>query len=536
MTTKTKSQVIAADVQALMRARNPLLWIVTREEARAESYLMEAAAAAGYIPRTWDVAAGVCALDGTPQSSIGDKDPGATLEAIRQRAMRNNEPDNRGAWIMRDLPVWLTGAPGASTCRQVRNLARLLPGVAAPSAQSLIVITPSTDIPPELAGHATVIDWPLPDREEIAEILTAAIDVLPEDEREGAVNGERDAAIDAAVGLTGEEAAACYARSLVLTRRIDVAMVAQEKKRAIARERVLEWFDPIPGGLDAIGGLENVKEWLVERTSAYSPKARAYGLPAPKGMLIVGHAGTGKSLTAKSVGTAWTCPVVRLDLGALQSKFVGESQGNIRKALAQIEAIGKCVVWIDEIEKALQGATSGSADGGVSADALGTLLTWMQERAGDAFVIATANDVSTLPPELLRKGRFDEVWFVDLPHEEERVAIVEAAMRQHKRGGALTVRELREIAVATESFTGAEIAAIIPDALYTAFADDAREVTVRDILAAASKVVPLSRTAKEKIDSLRQWASSRARTASKPADVKVKSGSLGVPRGRRVDL
>jgi hypothetical protein len=378
----TKSQAIAADISALLRARNSLLWVATREEARVERYLIEAASAAGYVSRTWDVAQGVVDIAGEPER-IGSADP-----------------EREGA-------------------------------------QAIILLTTSTNIPAELTGHATVIEWPLPDRAEIAAILEVAIDALPGELKGSATpNGQRDAAIDAAVGLAGEEAAACYARSLVQLRRIDPATVAQEKRRVIARERVLEWFDPLPGGLDAVGGLENLKAWLESRRLAYSPRARAYGLPAPKGALLVGVPGCGKSLTAKAVATAWGVPLLRVDLGALKSKFGGESEGNLRKAFRVIEAIGRCVVWVDEIEKALQGATSGSADGGVSADALGAILSWMQERPGEAFIISTCNDIEGLPPELLRKGRFDDIWFVDLPSEQERRLVLTATLRSYGRAAA----------------------------------------------------------------------------------------------------
>lgn len=513
MTTETitKSQEIAADVAALLRARNPLLWVVTREEARVERYLIEAAAAAAYVPRTWDVGQGVANIAGQIEQ-IGSPDPGETLVAIRDRAANARD---RGVWIMRDLPAWISGPAGAATQRQLRNLARSLPGTPRDGAQAMIVLTPSSEIPPELAGHATVIEWPLPDRAEIAAILDAAIDALPDDMKATAApNGTRDAAIDAAVGLNGEEAAACYARSLVQLRKIDPATVAKEKRRVVAREKVLEWHDPIPDGLESVGGLDNLKSWLVARRSAYSPKAREYGLPAPKGAVLVGVPGCGKSLTAKAIATAWGIPLLRLDLGALRSKFVGESEGNIRKAFRVIEAIGRCVVWIDEIEKAMQGATSGSADGGVSSDALGAVLSWMQERSGEAFVIATANDVEGLPPELLRKGRFDEVWWVDLPTPREREAILSASLRSHGRGKVKI--DLAKIATASEGFTGSEIAAIVPDALFAAFADDAREITTDDLVAAAKTVVPLSKTAAEKITRLRQWAVGRARPATSP--------------------
>ena len=796
-----RSREIAADVAALLRARNPLLWVVSREEARVEGYLIEAAAAAGYVTRTWDVAQGVCDAAGRGLREIGSPDPVETIKDIGERARGGSD---RCVWIMRDLPGWLQPPVGLTTVRQLRNLARMLPGIARDAAQAVVVLSPSAEVPPELANHATVLEWPLPDREEIAGILDATLGSLPDEMKEGAApNGTRDAAVDAAVGLSGEEAQACYARSLVQLRRIDPAAVAREKKRVIARERVLEWFDPLPGGLDAVGGLDVLKAWLVSRKAAYSPAARAYGLPAPKGALLVGvpgclhgdtpiydpvahdtktvaqrhkdgtpfnvwaladdrrpvvatamppkqyhrtgmyrftfdngaqitvteqhrfltetgelcafvayeqqrvsepcqlptisafdleaqtasalhssriaqdlldrclrdcvpddalplwvagidpayppsqgdapernprcsrtgdlaygsthsrpyqsfgrlsmpdypppssapsrsdlpvsarpspsmlqtpypetfraerqsglgstqtdtaeplpadahsstspsrgytrvrsveqvspavfydfhvpgyenywacglwHHNCGKSLTAKAIATAWGVPLLRLDLNALKSKFVGESEGNLRRALRVVEAIGRCVVWIDEIEKALAGATQGAADGGVSSDALGAVLSWMQERSGQAFIIATANDISSLPPELMRKGRFDEIWFVDLPTAGERAEIVKASLRQYGREPADDLWGY-DVAAATEGFTGAEIAAIVPDALFAAFADDARPLTVQDLLNATKTVVPLAKTASGKIDALRNWAQGRARPATTP--------------------
>ena len=526
----TKGQAIAADISALLRARNPLLWIVTREEARAERHVFEAAAAAGYKFRTWDVGQGVQELNGrgqfvTPAGMSDLESPDAAMLMINTRA--DNDASDRCVWVLRDLHAF---GRDARVCRLARNLARKLPSVESPQAQALVVISPSGDLPPELAAHAIVIEWALPDRAEIAQVLDATLENLKDDVREKAVtNGARERVIDSAVGLTGEEAAACFAKSLVLSQTVDPLSVAQEKKQIITRERVLEWYDPLPGGLDAVGGLEHLKAWLMVRMSAYSPQARAYGLPMPKGTMVVGIPGTGKSLISKAIATAWGVPLLKLDLGALKSKFVGESEGNLRKALKVIEAIGRCVVWVDEIEKALQGATSGSADGGVSSDALGTLLQWMQERQGGAFVIATANDVSALPPELLRKGRFDEMWFVDLPNPAEREAVVAAALRAH--GRTIDGIDLKSIAKATDQFTGAEIAALVPDALFAAFNDGAREPTTGDLTLAAKDVTPLARTAADRITKLREWATTKGvRPASKPLDTAKASG------GRKLDL
>lgn len=525
---RTKSQEVAADAAALLRARNPLLWVVTREEARVEGYLVQAAASAGYAALTWDVAQGVAEVSPGREPDAALKDPGAVLDAIREAATDGKR--GRRLWVMRDLPPWLTGSAAVATLRQLRNLVRLLPGTPRDRAQAVVVLSPSGDVPPELSAHAVVVEWPLPDREEVAAVLDAAVDALPEEMRGGAApNGTREAAVDAALGLTGEEAAACYAKSLVTTRRVDPAAVAREKRRVVARERVLEWHDPLPGGLDAVGGLDMLKGWLRSRSVAYGPRARAYGLPAPKGCLIAGLPGNGKSLTAKAVATAWGVPLLRLDLGALKSKFVGESEGNLRRALRTIEAIGRCVVWVDEIEKALAGGTGGAADGGVSADALGALLSWMQERQGDAFVVATANDVTSLPPELIRKGRFDEVWWVDLPTIRERAAILQATLRFHNRDwmNVTAVKAIVEVASHLDGFTGAEVAALVPDALYAAFADGEREPTANDLMAAAATVVPLSRTADDKVRRLREWAKGRARLASTPEIMDKQATSTG---------
>lgn len=497
----------AADVAALLRARNPLLWIVTREEGRVERLLMEAAQAAQYEPRFWDCATGISDYTGTPkEQGAAVTDPMAALTAIK-------DSKRRQVWILRDMPVFFKDA---FVMRAMRSLARALPLSPRDEARAVIVLTPSSEVPPELAGHAIVIEWPLPDRSEVAAILDAAIASLPADMRDSAApNGTREQAIDAAVGLTAEEAQACYAKSLVQTRRIDPATVAQEKKRVITREKVLEWFDPIPGGLDAVGGLEELKSWLNARKAAFTPKARAYGLPSPKGCLLVGVPGCGKSLTAKAIATAWSMPLLRLDMGALKSKWVGESEGNIRKALKVAETVAPCVLWLDEIEKAMAGATQGAADGGTSADALGAILQWMQDRAGSVFVVATANDVSSLPAPLLRKGRFDELFFVDLPTAEERAAILQAALKAHGRASTFNAATLETIAAAAQDFTGSELAALIPDALFTSFADGERELTEADILAAVARTVPLARTSSEQIEALRKWAKGRARPASK---------------------
>lgn len=516
---RTQMDKTKDDVTDLLRARHTLLWVVTREEARVEAAIIEAAGKASYETRMWDCAMGLQRPDGSVENAdmlapAGTNPPGI-LDAIRDRKQRV-------VYVLRDFHAFLRDP---YILRALRSLARSLQRLPKADARSIVILTPVADVPPELAGHATVIDWPLPQRADIAKLLDDVVKALPEGVREGALaEGQREAAIDAAVGLSAEEAANCYSRSLVSTRRVDPAVVAGEKKRVVARGRGVTWEDPDPNGLDAVGGLELIKAWLQQRKAAFSERARAYGLPAPKGAFLVGLPGTGKTLVSRCVAAAWGLPLLSLDLNALQSKYVGESQTNLRQTLALLEAVAPCVVRVDEIEKALAGSQGPAADGGVAADALGTFLTWMQERKAPVFVIATANDVRNLPPELLRKGRFDEVFFVDLPTRQERREVVWAACSKYKLPRESVDAEA--VAERTAGYSGAEIAALLPDAMFAAFADGERRVTTEDILAAAKNVVPLSKTASEKIETLRSWAKGRARLASKP-EVQTVNGQSG---------
>jgi AAA+ superfamily predicted ATPase len=511
----TKSAEAATDVAMLIRARHPLLWIVTQEEARVEGYIIEAALAAKCLPRVWDVAQGVVKWeDKTRKPDEELKSPDVMLGRIALAASPKPEDKIReqGVWILRDLPIWLEGLGNALTLRQLRNLSRTLPTAPLGAGQTVIVLSPSGNIPPELAGSTTVIEWPLPDREEVASLFDDIVSAQPAAIKANVTPKTREAAIDAAMGLTGEEAEASFAKSLVQFKRVDPAAVNKEKRRIIARDKVLEWCEPLKGGLDSVGGLNELKTWLVKRNLAYSPEARKYGLPSPKGVFLAGVSGCGKSHTAKATAAAYAVPLLRCDLGALKSKFVGDSEANLRKMFRTVKAIGRCVLWFDEIEKALAGAVNGGADGGVSSDALGAILTWMAEDQGEAFVVATANDITGLPPEFLRKGRFDELFFIDLPNPAERVEILKTALKFYNRE-KLKI-DFAKIVAKTDQFTGSEIAELVKASLFTAFADEAREPTTNDLISAASEMTPLSETAKDKIRDMREWGKKFARPAT----------------------
>jgi len=511
MTAETRGAKAQNDVTALLRSRHTLLWITTLEEARVEPAIGIAAAAAaarngaGYRTVLWDCEQGLTNLDGSPIERT--QDPAQALDWLTKTS-------GRVALVMRDLHSWVRDP---SLLRVLRNAQRRMQALPPSSARAVIVLSPSGEIPPDLRGCTTIIDWPLPDRAEVAAIIADTLGALAEGQPAKDLAGEAfEAAVDAAVGLSASEAENCLSLSLVKHKKIDPASVAQEKRRIIARIPGLAWYDPDPRGLEAVGGLDQLKGWLGERRSAFSAKARAYGLPAPKGCLLVGIPGTGKSLTAKAVAAAWQVPLIRWDVGAMRSKFVGDSEANVRRVIQTVESLGACVLWLDEVEKALAGGTGPQGDGGVAADALGTILSWMQERLCPVFVVATANDVRSLPPELLRKGRFDEVWWIDLPTQAERVDILRTALTQF--GRMLKNDEMIDISEATEGFVGAELAAIVPDAMYRAFADGERALEVDDVLEVARRCVPLSKTAANRIEELRAWAKGRARPASTNQD------------------
>jgi len=509
---ETAGQKMAAEVGALLKARNALLWVVSSEEKRVERALISAAAAKGvdYPVRLWDCIKGVTDVSGK-ELPLGrqTQDLGQTLEII-------DKSRERAAWILRDAHKWMD----PMNLRALRNLAKSLPTFTRNEARAIIILSPSSDVPPELQDHAIVVKWELPDRAELGDIFDGLMrGVSPETAELVKQSNVREAAIEAAVGLSGEAASACFAKSLVTKQKIEPAIIAAEKKRVV-KGKGLEWFEPDPRGLAAVGGLESIKEWLTRRREAFSQRARDFGLPLPKGLLAVGVPGCGKSLLCKAVAAAWGVPLLRADFGGAKSKWVGESEENIRKVFAVAEAVGNCVLWIDEIEKALGGATQGAADGGVSSDALGAFLSWMQDRKGSVFVIATANDVSALPPELLRKGRFDELFFVDLPTLSEREEILRVTLAKFGRlwgtGEKSEYINIPDVAAKCEGFTGAEVAEIVPDALFAAFADGERVLTTMDLVTSAATVTPLSKTAAEKITRLREWAKGRARRASLP--------------------
>jgi SpoVK/Ycf46/Vps4 family AAA+-type ATPase len=356
----------------------------------------------------------------------------------------------------------------------------------------------------------------LPTREELSDLLDRIIEEV-RDFKQVQIEldeGGRERLLQAALGLTLGEAENVFAKIIVKDERLsgeDVNEVFAQKQQIIRKSGLLEYY-ATEETFANVGGLNLLKDWLTKRGVAFTEEARAFGLPAPKGILLLGVQGCGKSLCAKAVSSLWQMPLLRFDVGRVFGSLVGSSEENIRKAIAVAESVAPAVLWVDEIDKAFAGArSSGGTDGGTTARVFGTFLTWMSEKSAPVFVMATANDISELPPELLRKGRFDEIFFVDLPSPEERQEIFRIHLA--RRGRNPEQFSVPTLAEAAKDFSGAEIEEAIVSALYDVFYDR-RDRSTADVENALRQTVPLARTMDEQIARLRSWAEGRARNAS----------------------
>lgn len=375
-----------------------------------------------------------------------------------------------------------------------------------------IILSSNYNLPAELEKYVTVLQIPLPKRNEIGEVL----DIVARQSKIELNTYLRDKLIDAALGMTSMEADLAYCLASVKDSfdKNSPFTVSSEKEQIIRKSGILDYFPKNESLLD-VGGMNNLKDWLQKRQLAYEKNAREWGLKEPKGLLLLGVPGCGKSLIAKSIASNWNMPLLRLDVGKVFQGIVGSSEDNIRKAIATAEAVAPCVLWIDEIEKGLSGVqSSGSTDGGVTSRIFSTILTWMQEKTKPVFVVATANNINQLPPELLRKGRFDEIFFVDLPTSEERKNIFKIHLA--KKNQNPNTFPLEMFSSKTEGFNGAEIEECVKEALFAAYIANPKEPKLEaiHIMTAIKETVPLSTTMREQISMLRQWAATRAKNAS----------------------
>ncbi|MGD7009729.1 AAA family ATPase [Metabacillus sp. 84] len=505
------------------RARFPFLHITTWEEERVISELRTLAQSEEMIktPRTfftWSVTEGFKRNEESGPDAM--KTPVKALDFIE----KYKEP---AIFVLKDFHVFLGGenrTADPSIIRKIRDLSVVLEK--SPAPKNVVFLSPSEHIPFDLQKDLTVVEYGLPTFEDIKEVLRKMIDVNRSNSRITITltSEDEERLAKAAMGLTLQEAENAFALALVTRGGLDLnslESVLHEKQQIIKKTGVLEYIKSEPRISD-VGGLENIKRWLKKRNRSWLDSAAEYGLPSPKGLLLTGVPGCGKSLIAKSISSMWHLPLLKLDMGKIFSGIVGSSEGNLRKAIATAEAISPCILWIDEIEKGLSGIDS-SGDSGTSSRVFGTLLTWMQEKSKPVFVIATANNIQSLPPELLRKGRFDEIFFVDLPTKKERMDIFSIHLSRRltspKARGDFQIDEetLSLLADRTETFIGAEIEQICISALFEAFSEE-RSLTVNDLKKVIANTVPLSKTQSEQIRKIREWANLRAVAATPQED------------------
>jgi SpoVK/Ycf46/Vps4 family AAA+-type ATPase len=487
------------ELEHLVKARYPIIYVNSGEEERVEHGILAIQAnlnARSSHPRKllfWSITEGF-----TGDEEFSDlRDPIKALDfAIRY--------EEGAIFVLRDFHPYLKDPV---VVRRLRDCHRAFKESDRP--KNVLVLSPTLRVPAEVEAEVAVVDFALPSRAELAGLINQFADAYQLDHDADT----RERFTEATLGLTYDEASYVLAKSLVRHRDFDIGTILSEKKAIIRKSGLLEFYES-DEKFGEVGGLMVLKEWLGKRQGAFSQKARDFGLPVPKGILLIGIPGCGKSLTAKAVGALWQMPLLRLDVGKVFSGLVGSSEENIRKVISTAEAVAPAILWLDELEKGFSGVqSSGQSDAGTTARVFGSFITWLQEKSSAVFVIATANDVSMMPPELLRKGRFDEIFFVDMPSEDERKDIFRIHLNKKKRDPEAFSLDLDELARSAKGFSGAEIEQAVVGALYDAYFEG-DDLTTARLLRSCDEVIPLSLTMKERIDDLRDWAASRARSAS----------------------
>lgn len=513
--TQTAGQQTADRIARLIRARYPVIAVQSHEETRVMEYVRDIAAVQDKALYTWTISRGMETGDGNePFDAAGLTDP---VDALQHIVGSNDEA---AIYVFKDLHPYLSGdRADPVVIRALRDVA----GELIKRHQTVILISPTIAVPMDAEKDVAVVDFPLPDASELAEQVEGFIANLP-DSVAIRVNGERRDLIRALQGLTATEADAVLAEAVIELEHLDVdaiPVILKAKAEIIRQSGALEYY-PEQASYADVGGLDLLKGWCKQSEVAFSDEAQAFGVEPDRGVLIVGVPGCGKSLTAKAVAGGKR-PLLRLDVGALFGSLVGQSEQQTRNALKVAEAVAPAVLWIDEVEKAL-GSGGGELDGGTSQRVLGTILTWMEECETDVFVVATANDISSLRPELIR--RFSETFFVDLPQKAEREEIL--TIHLSKRDRAPSAYDLNGIADATEDFTGSELEKVVQGAIKRAFSDGVRPVETNDLLTVAAETVPLVTTMREGIEAMREWA-----TRARPASSRQETGNVKARPNRR---
>ncbi len=485
-------------IEVHLRAHFPLLYLQTHEEERALASLLRVRDAMSVKKDinlfVWSATRGLCDREGKEVAPQTIGDPVQALEHVFQGPAE-------AIYVFLDMHRHFTPV--------IVRLIRDAVWTVKHTRKSLVFVGASSSIPDDLRADATLFLYPTPDVDEMERL----VDSVAIAEGQPAPDGQiKDTLARALLGLTRREAERVLRRGIANRGTLDAGCadeVLAEKEQTVRKEGILEFCKPGAGFAD-VGGLEPLKNWFTQRRQAFDPAGRRFGLRAPRGVVLVGVPGCGKSLTAKALAADWKVPLLHLDLGKVYGSLLGESEERLRRALATAEAVSPCVLWIDELEKAFSGLGN-TRDSGVARRLFGTFLTWLEDRTAPVFVAATANDIQRLPPEFTRKGRFDEIFFVDLPDQGERESIFNVHLA--KRGRNPASFDLAALAQAAKGHSGAEIEAAVVDGLYRAFDDGTRLLAEKDICAALNATVPLSKSRSADIARLHAWAESNARPA-----------------------
>ena len=478
------------DFVLLLKARYPIIYVTTNEEERIE-YLIKFCAKK-YVNRiyySWDFVDG---YQGNPNDKgFAARNPLEALELIEKLTA-----ETAALFVLKDFDNFFKDF---SIIRKLKNLSQKLKT----QQKNIIILSPEINIPDTLKEFVTLIEFPLPSYSEILEELNRLTRSLKQDISEDVILS----IATACQGLSLERIRRVLSKVIATYGEINnlsPALILQEKKQIIQQTQLLDFCITDKTIFD-LGGLDNFKFWLNVRSKAFSQDALQYGLPYPKGLLLVGVQGTGKSLAAKTIAHQWKLPLLRLDFGRLFASLIGQSESRVRKMIEIAEALAPCVLWVDEIDKAFAGAQS-SGDSGTTSRVLATFITWLSEKASPVFVVATANNIDMIPPEILRKGRFDEMFFLDLPTKEEREAIFAVHLKKFRPDsvGNYKIRLLGEL---SRDFSGAEIEQVVIDAMRLGFNEN-REFNNEDIITSIQNLVPLAKTKNKEITLLKQWSES----------------------------
>ena len=513
-----KNNKFVQNFATLINAGFPYIYIPSYEEERITNTIKEIVKNEEIIKTKrkifiWTQTEGLVGEDERVRDTT---EPMKALESIEKA-------NDEAIYILKDFHIYFGGdrfsRPDYAVIRKLRDILPILKS----SRKNVVFISSKLVIPCDMEKEISILDFELPDTEDILVLLNDLISGLKPD-NVNLTDEEKILLARSALGLTMQEAENAFCRAIVNLKGISrkaLSIIHEEKNQVVKKTGVLE-FIKTDLNINDIGGLDNLKTWLLRRNNTWTEKAKEYNLPAPKGVLITGIPGCGKSLTAKAMSEIWGLPLLKLDIGKIFDGIVGSSEENMRKAISTVEAVSPAILWVDEIEKGFSGLRNGG-DGGTSARVFGTFLTWMQEKSKPVFVIATANDISSLPPELLRKGRFDEIFFVDLPTVKEREKIfnvhISKRIKNSKINHEIVLNDelCHELALATPGYVGAEIEQIVITAMYEAFYSN-RGLRKEDLFKAIQKTVPLSSTQREQILALRGWAKERAVLATSNED------------------